>query len=126
MTPAALAIIMTTYTGAQRARGLALWGAIGGLGIAAGVTVGGALTTWAGWQAIFWVNVPIGVVALLVAAHLLPAVKAERVNLARFDIAGAATVVTGLATLMFALSGTETHGWTSPVPSSVSPRPPSC
>ena len=113
MTPAALAIIMTTYTGTQRARGLALWGAIGGLGIAAGVTVGGALTTWAGWQAIFWVNVPIGIVTLLAATHLLPAVKAERVHLARFDIAGAATVVTGLATLMFALSGTEAHGWTS-------------
>ena len=63
MTPAALALIMTTYTGAQRARGLALWGAIGGLGIAAGVAVGGALTTWAGWQAIFWVNVPVGVAA---------------------------------------------------------------
>ena len=61
MTPAALAIIMTTYTGAQRARGLALWGAIGGLGIAAGVTIGGMLTTWAGWEAIFWVNVPVGV-----------------------------------------------------------------
>jgi MFS family permease len=49
MTPAALSIIMTAYEGAQRARGLALWGAIGGLGIAAGVIVGGALTTWAGW-----------------------------------------------------------------------------
>ena len=72
MTPAALSLIMTTYDGAQRARGLALWGAIGGLGIAVGVVVGGALTTWAGWQAIFWVNVPIGVVTLAVAAHVLP------------------------------------------------------
>lgn len=113
MTPAALAIIMTTYAGAQRARGLALWGAIGGLGIAAGVTVGGALTTWAGWQAIFWVNVPIGIITLVAATRILPKVKAQRVRLARFDIAGAATVVTGLAALMYALSGTETHGWTS-------------
>ena len=73
MTPAALSLIMTTYQGAQRAKGLALWGAIGGLGIAAGVLVGGALTTWAGWQAIFWVNVPIGVVALIVVApQVLP------------------------------------------------------
>src|SRR5687767_12104467 len=72
MTPAALSLIMTTYQGAQRAKGLALWGAIGGLGIAAGVVVGGALTTWAGWQAIFWVNVPIGAAALVVAARILP------------------------------------------------------
>ncbi|GEP39169.1 hypothetical protein NPS01_28320 [Nocardioides psychrotolerans] len=113
MTPAALAIIMTTYAGAQRARGLALWGAIGGLGIAAGVTIGGALTTWAGWQAIFWVNVPIGIITLVTAMRILPKMKAERVSLGRFDVAGAATVVTGLATLMYALSGTETHGWTS-------------
>ena len=50
MTPAALSLIMTTYSGAQRTSGLALWGAVGSLGIAAGVLFGGALTTWAGWQ----------------------------------------------------------------------------
>ena len=55
---------MTTYAGAQRKTALALWGAVGSLGVAAGVLFGGALTTWFGWQAIFWVNVPIGVVAL--------------------------------------------------------------
>jgi EmrB/QacA subfamily drug resistance transporter len=120
MTPAALALIMTTYTGAQRARGLALWGAIGGLGIAVGVAVGGALTTWAGWQAIFWVNVPVGVVALAAAAHLLPRVprsestgRAGRSFAARFDVLGAVTLVTGLATLMYTLARTESHGWAS-------------
>lgn len=113
MTPAALAIIMTTYTGAQRSRGLALWGAIGGLGIAAGVAVGGALTTWAGWQAIFWVNVPVGVVALVAAARLLPRQPANRVGIARFDILGAASVVTGLVALMYTLARTETQGWVS-------------
>ncbi|MCW2490677.1 MAG: transporter, partial [Frankiales bacterium] len=60
MTPAALSLIMTTYSGAQRRKGLALWGAVGSMGVAAGVLVGGALTTWAGWQAIFWINGPIG------------------------------------------------------------------
>ena len=114
MTPAALALIMTTYTGAQRARGLALWGAVGGLGIAAGVAVGGVLTTWAGWQAIFWVNVPIGVAALVAATRLLPRADAARVGLARFDLAGAATVVTGLGTVMYTLARTEAHGWSSP------------
>ena len=105
MTPAALSLIMTTYDGAQRARGLALWGAIGGLGIAAGVVVGGALTTWAGWQAIFWVNVPVGVVAVVVAAHVLPHQPGARRSWRQFDAIGAATAVGGLAMLMLAISG---------------------
>ena len=113
MTPAALALIMTTYSGAQRAKGLALWGAVGGLGIAAGVLVGGALTTWAGWQAIFWINVPLGLVTLGVAVKVLPRERAPRARLAQFDVAGALTVVAGLATLMFGLAGTSTHGWWS-------------
>src|SRR4051794_13783545 len=93
MMPAALSIIMTTYEGAQRAKGLALWGAIGGLGIAAGVLVGGMLTTWAGWQAIFWVNVPIGVVALAATMKILPTEKTERRSLSQFDFLGATTAV---------------------------------
>jgi EmrB/QacA subfamily drug resistance transporter len=113
MTPAALSIIMTTYEGAQRAKGLALWGAIGGLGIAAGVLVGGMLTTWAGWQAIFWVNVPIGVVTLAAAMKILPTETTERRSLSQFDFLGATTAVAGLGTLMFAISGAESHGWTS-------------
>jgi EmrB/QacA subfamily drug resistance transporter len=113
MTPAALSLIMTTYQGSQRARGLALWGAIGGLGIAAGVIAGGALTTWAGWQAIFWVNVPIGAVALVVAARILPREATKPSSLAQFDILGAAAVVGGVGTVMFAISGAESHGWTS-------------
>ena len=112
MTPAALSLIMTTYQGSQRARGLALWGAIGGLGIAAGVLAGGALTTCAGWQAIFWVNVPIGVIALAVAAHVLPR-ESTGASFSQFDVLGAATLVGGLAALMLGISGSETHGWTS-------------
>ena len=112
MTPAALAIIMTTYTGAQRARGLALWGAVGGLGIAAGVTAGGMLTTWASWEAIFWVNVPVGIVTLIAAAHLLPRTRRQP-GPVQLDLPGALTGVGALGTLMFALSGAEAHGWVS-------------
>ena len=71
MTPAALSLIMTTYAGAQR-EGPRDVGAVGSLGVAAGVLLGGALTTWAGWQLIFWVNVPIGAVGLAVAVKVLP------------------------------------------------------
>jgi hypothetical protein len=90
-----------------------LWGAVGGLGIAAGVMVGGALTTWVSWQAIFWVNVPIGVAALVVASRILPQVPSDKARLAQFDIPGAVTVVAGLAALMFGLAGTTSHGWGS-------------
>jgi EmrB/QacA subfamily drug resistance transporter len=113
MTPAALSLIMTTYQGTQRARGLALWGAIGGLGIATGVVVGGALTTWVGWQAIFWVNVPIGAIALVVSAHVLPPQPSGTHSLAEFDVLGAVTAVGGLGALMLAVSGTESYGWGS-------------
>ena len=86
--------------------------------------VGGALTTWAGWQAIFWVNVPIGVVAL---ARRPPGHRRDHRTppyLRDFDFPGAATVIGGLATLIYGVSGTEAHGWTSvhTVPRSPSPR----
>jgi EmrB/QacA subfamily drug resistance transporter len=113
MTPAALSIIMTTYSGKQRARGLALWGAVGSLSVAAGVLLGGALTTWAGWQLIFWVNVPIGAVALVAGMHLLPKQDVAPAALGQFDLPGAVTAIGGLAALMFGLGGTSESGWFS-------------
>ena len=113
LTPAALSLIMTTYSGAQRHRGLALWGLVGSLGIAAGVLLGGALTTWAGWQMIFWINVPIGLAAGVVALRILPRHRTARSRLADFDFPGALTAVTGLGALMVALGGVESHGWFS-------------
>ena len=113
MTPAALSIIMTTYSGAQRRTGLALWGAVGSLGVAAGVLLGGALTTWAGWQTIFWINAPIGAVALLVGLKVIPGVRMPRVSLSQFDLAGTATVIGSLAALVYALGASEQHGWLS-------------
>jgi MFS family permease len=104
---------MTTYTGAQRTKGLALWGAVGSLGVAAGVLFGGALTTWAGWQLIFWVNVPIGVVALALGVKVLPKDATARADLAQFDLPGALTVIGGLAALMYGLASTSPHGWLS-------------
>jgi len=113
MTPAALSLVMTTYSGAQRTKGLALWGAVGSLGVAAGVLFGGALTTWAGWQLIFWVNVPIGVVALALGVKVLPKNVTARAGLAQFDLPGAVAVIGGLAALMYALASTSAHGWLS-------------
>jgi EmrB/QacA subfamily drug resistance transporter len=113
LTPSALSLIMTTYAGTQRKTALAMWGAVGSLGVAAGVLVGGALTTWASWQAIFWINVPIGVVALLVGRRIIAKDTAPRPSLRDFDLPGAVTVIGGLATLIYGVAGTETHGWWS-------------
>ena len=113
MTPAALSIIMTTYSGAQRRLALTLWGAVGSLGVAAGVLLGGALTTWSGWQAIFFINAPVGAVALVAGLKVIPAATTPRVTLKRFDVGGAATVIGSLAALIYGLGATEQHGWLS-------------
>ena len=104
---------MTTYSGSQRRTGLAVWGAVGSLGVAAGVLLGGALTTWAGWQTIFWINAPIGAVALLLGLKVIPGAAAPRVSLNQFDLGGAATVIGSLVALIVALGATEQHGWLS-------------
>ena len=115
LTPSALSLVTTTYEGDQRRKGLALWGVVGSLGVAAGVLVGGALTTWVNWQLIFWVNVPIGAIALLAGLHAIPTppARGERFGVQRLDLPGAAAVIAGLSTLVFALSGTSGHGWAS-------------
>jgi EmrB/QacA subfamily drug resistance transporter len=113
LTPSALSLITTTYAGSQRKTALALWGAVGSLGVAAGVLVGGAVTTWASWQYIFWINGPVGLVALVVGQRIIAKESVVRPNLAAFDIPGAIAVIGGLATLIYALGGTATHGWWS-------------
>jgi EmrB/QacA subfamily drug resistance transporter len=113
LTPAALSIIMSTYAGRQRATALAIWGTIGSLGIALGVLFGGVLTSAFGWRAIFFINIPIGLVA---ATQTLRQVsRGHRVPgaLRRLDLPGAATAVSGLLALVYAIEGTRTHGWAS-------------
>jgi EmrB/QacA subfamily drug resistance transporter len=113
LTPAALSIVTTTYAGAQRARALGIWGAIGGAGAAAGVLAGGMLTTWLGWRAVFLVNVPVGVVAALVSLRQVPVTPARRRTTRDLDLPGAALAVAGLVTLAYTLAQAPGHGWTS-------------
>jgi EmrB/QacA subfamily drug resistance transporter len=112
LSPAALSIVTATYTGSQRARALGIWGAIGGGGAAAGVLLGGVLTSWAGWESVFFINLPVGLIAGGAALHLLPA-DAGSGGLRRLDIPGAAALVSGLVTLVYGIEGTSTHGWGS-------------
>ncbi|MCW2767901.1 MAG: transporter [Nocardioides sp.] len=113
LTPSALSLIMTTYAGAQRKAALALWGAVGSLGVAAGVLLGGAVTTWTSWQFIFWINGPIGLVAFFVGRTIIVKDTTPRPILSAFDLPGAATVIGGLASLVYGLGGSATHGWWS-------------
>jgi MFS family permease len=113
LTPSALSLITTTYEGAQRKTALAMWGAVGSLGVAAGVLVGGAVTTWTSWQFIFWINAPVGVVALFVGRRIIAKETVAAPRLGDFDVPGAVAVIGSLAILVYALGGTARHGWWS-------------
>jgi EmrB/QacA subfamily drug resistance transporter len=112
LVPAALAIVTTTYEGAQRRTALAIWGALGSAGAAAGVLLGGVITTALGWEWVFFVNVPVGVGVALGAARLVPGTAGQRAG-TRLDLRGAVVVMAGLVTLVYALDGAPQHGWGS-------------
>jgi EmrB/QacA subfamily drug resistance transporter len=112
LTPAALSIIMTAYAGRQRATALAIWGTIGSMGIATGVLLGGLLTSALGWRAIFFINVPIGVVAAVLSLRSV-ARNPGTGSGSTLDVPGAVTAVTGLLALVFAIESAGTHGWAS-------------
>ncbi|HWB21657.1 MAG TPA: MFS transporter [Gaiellaceae bacterium] len=112
VSPAVLSIITTTFDeGSERNKALGIWGAIGGSGAAAGVLFGGILTKYAGWEWIFFVNVPIGA---LVLALTRPIVRESRIPALRgFDAAGAVTITSSLSLLVYAISKAPDVGWGS-------------
>ena len=113
LSPATLTIIMTTFTeGKARNHAIGMWSAVAGAGGAAGAILGGVLTSWLSWRWVFFVNVPIGVLAIIAALRLLP--ESRRLDADRsLDIAGAVTVTAGLSALVYAIVGTDTHSWGS-------------
>ena len=112
ISPAALSIIMTTFEeGPERNKALGIWGAIGGGGAAVGVLAGGLLTKYLGWEWIFFVNVPVGVIAFSLAPRFVRESRAERDS--THDIPGAIAVTSGLALLVYAVSEAPNHGWGS-------------
>jgi EmrB/QacA subfamily drug resistance transporter len=110
VSPATLSIITTTFEeGSERNKALGIWGAMGGSGAAAGVLFGGILTTYLGWEWIFFVNVPVGAIVL---ALTRPVVRESRIpGLRGFDIGGAATITSSLALLVYAISKAPSVGW---------------
>jgi EmrB/QacA subfamily drug resistance transporter len=111
LSPAALSILTTTFEeGRERNIALGVWGAASGSGGAAGVLLGGVLTSSFGWSWIFFVNIPVGALLFALAPVL---VRESRANLAHrhFDTAGAVSITSGLMLLVYAMTRAAQHGW---------------
>ena len=113
VSPAALAIITTTFTeSGERTKALGIWSAIAASGSAVGLLMGGVLTDVASWRWVFFVNVPIGVMTVVLAVRYI--IESRVVGARRsYDLAGAATVTGGLVVIVFAIVKAQSFGWGS-------------
>jgi EmrB/QacA subfamily drug resistance transporter len=113
ISPAALSIVTTLFTdGADRNRALGVWGAVSGAAGAAGVLLGGILTSGLSWKWVLWVNVPVTLIALSLTPRLIAESRAQQAK-RHFDLAGAVTITAGLSTLAYAVLDASTAGWGS-------------
>jgi EmrB/QacA subfamily drug resistance transporter len=111
VSPAALSIVTTTFAeGSERNRALGIWGAVAGAGGAAGVLLGGVLTSGLSWRWVLFVNVPIGLLAAAAAPRILVESRSEDAGRS-FDLPGAVTVTAGLALLVYAVVDAVNTGW---------------
>jgi EmrB/QacA subfamily drug resistance transporter len=113
LAPAALSLLMTTFAeGRERNLALGIYGAASGSGAAAGVLLGGLLTSYLSWSWIFFINVPVGVAAIVLTPFLLRESRAELPH-RHFDFAGAASITSGLMLLVYAMTRAASDGWGS-------------
>src|SRR4051812_23226974 len=111
LSPAALSILTTMFReGRERNLALGIWGAASGSGGAAGVLLGGALTSALSWSWIFFINVPVGLLVMGLAPVLLRESRAD-LGHRRFDFPGAASITSGLMLLVYAMTPATQHGW---------------
>jgi EmrB/QacA subfamily drug resistance transporter len=114
LSPAALSSLTTTFAeGRDRNIALGIWGAVSGSGGAAGVLLGGALVSAFSWSWIFFINVPAGVVVLVLAQRLVDESRAG-VEHRHFDFPGAVSITGGLMILVYAVTRAVQHGWGTP------------
>jgi EmrB/QacA subfamily drug resistance transporter len=114
LAPAALSLLMTTFAdGRERNTALGIYGAASGSGAAAGVLLGGMLTSYLSWPWIFFINVPVGLTAMALTPFLLRESRADLPH-RHFDFAGAISVTAGLMILVYALTRATTDGWGTP------------
>ena len=114
LNPVALSIIANVFPNPKdRAKAVGIWGAVAGISIGIGPLIGGALTQSIGWRSIFWINIPIGITAALLAARFVPESKAARAR--SLDPAGQALVLIALASFTTAVIEAPHSGWQSPL-----------
>jgi EmrB/QacA subfamily drug resistance transporter len=114
LNPVALSIISNVFTERRtRARALGVWGAVFGISLALGPVVGGVLVTSFSWRAIFWINIPVGVAAVILAQLFVPESKAGTAR--RFDPWGQLLVIAALVTLTYGVIEGPSDGWGSPL-----------
>jgi EmrB/QacA subfamily drug resistance transporter len=112
LNPVALSIIANAFPERKaRAQAVGVWGAVAGVSLAIGPLIGGALTQAVGWRSIFWINLPVGLTAVALAARFVPESKAPRAR--AFDPVGQLLVFVGLASLTTAVIEGPHTGWTS-------------
>jgi EmrB/QacA subfamily drug resistance transporter len=114
LSPAALSILTTTFAeGRERNLALGIWGAVSGSGGAAGVLLGGVLTSSISWSWIFFINVPVGALVVGVTPWLVRESRAQ-LDHRHFDVAGAASITGGLMLLVYAMTRATQDGWATP------------
>jgi len=112
MNPVAMSIITNTFTNPrERARAVGIWGAVFGISMALGPIVGGALVSSVGWRSIFLINIPVGLVAIVLTLRLIPESRAPRPR--RFDPVGQALVIVALVTVTYGIIEAPSQGWLS-------------
>jgi EmrB/QacA subfamily drug resistance transporter len=113
LNPVAMSIITNTFTDpGERARAIGVWGGVFGLSLALGPVAGGALVDSVGWRGIFWVNIPVGIAAIVLTALFVPESRAERAR--RPDPLGQVIIIVLLASLTYAIIEGPGAGWGSP------------
>ncbi|MBO2446396.1 MFS transporter [Actinomadura barringtoniae] len=114
LNPVAMSIITNVFTDPrERARAIGVWGGVVGLSMAAGPVVGGLLVETVGWRSIFWINLPIGLAALVLTALYVPESRAPRPR--RPDPVGQLLMIVLLASLTYTIIEGPSKGWTTPV-----------
>ena len=109
LSPAALAVLTSLFHGAERTRALAVWGALGGTGVAVGVLAGGVLTSTVGWRSVFLINLPVGLAVLLLLPGVLPRTPAP-VSARRLDLTGALIGTLATASAIYGLVNIGAEG----------------
>jgi EmrB/QacA subfamily drug resistance transporter len=113
VSPATLAILSTTFTeGAARNRALGVWGSMAAVGGSVGVLLGGVLTDTLGWRWILFINVPIGLAALILSRREIPE-SLGQIGHRHYDVSGALTLTGGLIAIVYAIVQSDVNGWAS-------------